>query len=125
MIFFNCCFTGAEQYYKSSELEVVYLIWTYKQIYILLYSNNKCIMIFTNHNAIYSIVKSTNFNTISINYINRRLTNISVYLSVYLLDVYYILGRLNLVPNAFSRFRTMEDNTVRTDNEVEPTFNTI
>ncbi len=125
MIFFNCCFTGAEQYYKSSELEVVYLIWTYKQLYILLYSNNKCIMIFTNHNAIYSIVKSTNFNIISTDCTNCHLINTSIYLSVYPLNIYHISNRLNLVPNAFSHLQIIKDDIVQIDNEVEPTFDMI
>ncbi len=69
-------------------------------------------MVFTDYNVIYGIVKNTNFNIISIDYINYRLINISVYLSVYPLDVYYVPGRLNLVPNAFLRFRTIGDDTV-------------
>jgi hypothetical protein len=125
VIFFNRCFTGAEQHYKSLELEVVYLVWAYKRLHILLYSNNKRIIVFTDYNAIYNIVKSTNLNTTSIDRTNRRLTNASVYLSIYPLDVYYIPSRLNLVPDALSRLRVVGDDTVRADNEVEPALDTI
>ncbi len=125
MIFFSRCFIGIEQRYRLSELEIVYLVWAYKQLYILLYSNNKCIMVFTDHNAIYGIVKSINLNIISIDRINHRFTNVSVYLSVYPLNIYHIFNCLNLVLDAFSRLRTIKDNIIRTDNEVEPAFDTI
>src|SRR6266699_6720198 len=106
MIFFNCCLTGAEQRYGLLELEVAYLVWTYKRLYTLLYSNNKHIMMFIDYNSTSDIMKSINLNIISTNRTNRRLTNVSVYLSVYPLDVYYIPGRLNLVPNVLLRFQT-------------------
>ena len=82
-------------------------------------------MVLIDYNAIYNIVKNINFNTISINRTNRRLTNVSVYLFIYLLDIYYIPSCFNLVLNAFSHLQTIEDDTIRTDNEVEPTFDTI
>ena len=91
----------------------------------LLYSNNKRIMVLTDYNAIYNIVKNINFNTISIDRTNRRFINASIYLFIYLLNVYYILGHLNLILNAFSHLRTMKNDIIRTDNEVEPTFDTI
>ncbi len=125
MIFFNYWFIEAEQHYRSLELEVVCLIWVYKRLRTLLYLNNKCIVILTDHDVIYNIVKNINFNIISIDCANCCLTNISVYLSVYLLDIYYIPGRLNLVPNAFLHFRIIKDDIIRTDNETESTFDTI
>ncbi len=67
MIFFNCYFTGGKQYYRSSELEIVYLIWAYKRLYILLCLNNRYIIVFIDYNVINGIMKSTNFNTTSIN----------------------------------------------------------
>ena len=82
-------------------------------------------MVFTDYNTIYGIVKNINFNTISIDRINYCLTNVSVYLSVYLLDVYYIFGCFNLILNAFSYFRIIKDDIVRIDNEVEPVLDTI
>ncbi len=125
MIFFSCCFTRAEQYYSLLELEVIYLVWVYKRLYTLLYSNNKRIIMFIDHDSTSGIMKNINFNIISIDRANCRLTNVSVYLSVYPLNIYYISGRFNLVLNAFSRFRTVGDNVVRIDNEAEPTFDTI
>jgi hypothetical protein len=91
----------------------------------LLYSNNKCIMVFIDYNAIYSIVKSTNLNTTFIDRVNRCFTNVSVYLSIYLLDVYYIFSCFNLVLDALSYLRAIEDDTVRANNEAEPALDAI
>jgi len=82
-------------------------------------------MVFTDHDTIGGIMKSTNFNIISINCINRRFTNTSIYLFIYPLDVYYIFGYYNLVFNTFLYFRVLKDDTIRVDNEVEPIFDTI
>ncbi len=125
MIFFNCYFTGGKQYYRSSELEIVYLIWAYKRLYILLCLNNRYIIVFIDYNVINGIMKSTNFNTTSINRINCRLINISVYLFIYLLDVYHILGRFNLVSNVLLYLRILKNNIIWINNEVELAFDII
>ena len=83
------------------------------------------LVVFIDYNSINGIVKSTNLNIISIDCINRYFINVSIYLSIYPLDVYYILSCLNLVLNVFSRLRTIEDDIVRADNEVEPALDTI
>ncbi len=80
---------------------------------------------FIDHDFTNGIIKNINLNITSIDRVNRRFTNVSVYLSIYLLDVYYISGRFNLVPNAFLRFRTVEDDVVQANNEAELAFDTI
>ena len=80
---------------------------------------------FTNHNIINNIVKSTNFNTTSINRANYCFINVSIYLFVYLLDVYHIFKHYNLVLNTFLYFQTLENDAIRTDNEAESTFDAI
>jgi len=125
MMFFNRYFIGNKQYYRSLELEIVYLVWVYKRLYILLYLNNRYIIMFTNHNIINNIVKSTNFNTTSINRANYCFINVSIYLFVYLLDVYHIFKHYNLVLNTFLYFQTLENDAIRTDNEAESTFDAI
>ena len=82
-------------------------------------------MVFIDYNIICDIIKNINLNTISIDRANCRLTNASVYLSIYWLDVYYIFGRFNLILDALSRFRIIGDDIVRADNEVEPAFDVI
>jgi|SRR6266566_3065698 len=125
MIFFSCCFIRNKQYYRLSELEVVYLVWAYKQLYILLCLNNRCIMVFIDYNVINGIMKSMNFNIICIDCTNCYFINISIYLSVYPLDVYYIFKCFNFVFDMFLYFQVLGDNVVRIDNEVEPVFDTI
>src|SRR6266566_9637205 len=125
MMFFNRYFIGNKQYYRSLELEIVYLVWVYKRLYILLYLNNRYIIMFTNHNIINNIVKSTNFNTTSINRANYCFINVSIYFFVYLLDVYHIFKHYNLVLNTFLYFQTLENDAIRTDNEAESTFDAI
>ena len=67
---------------------------------------------FIDHDSINGIMKSINFNIIFINRVNCYFTNVSVYLSVYLLDVYYVFGRFNLVSDVFLRFRIVGDDVV-------------
>ncbi len=58
-------------------------------------------------------------NTISIDRVNQRLINASVYLSVYPLKVHYILSRLNYIPDVLSYLHIINDDTIR-KNIVEP-----
>jgi len=125
IMFFSRYFTRVEQCYNSSKLEIACLVWVCKRLYILLYSNNKRIIIFTDHNSINDIMKNINLNTISTNRINRRLTNTSVYLSIYLLNIYHISGRLNLVPDIFLCFQTVGNDVIQVDNEAEPALDII
>ncbi len=103
IIFFSYCLTKTELYYNSLKFEIVYFIWIYKRLYTILHFNNKYIVIFTDHEVIYNIVNVINLYSISTDRTNHCFANISVYLFIYSLDIYYIPGRLNLVPNIFSR----------------------
>ena len=91
----------------------------------MLHSNNKRVVVLIDHEVICSIVNAISLNTSSTDCINRRLTNALVYLSVYPLDVYYILGQFNLVSDAFSYLRILGDDTIRADKIVEPALDTI
>ena len=88
-------------------------------------SNNKYIVVFIDYNVIGSIMKNTNFNIISIDRVNYCFINISVYLFIYLLDVYYILKYFNLVFDILLYFRALENDVVQIDNVVKPTFDMI
>jgi len=125
MIFFSCCFIRAEQRYSLLELEIIYLVWVYKRLYMLLYLNNKRIIIFINYNFINGIMKNINFNIIFIDWTNYRFINVLVYLSIYSLDIYYIFNYFNLILNVFLYFRIVKDDIVRIDNEVELVFDVI
>ncbi len=85
----------------------------------LLYSNNKRIVVFIDYDSIKGIINNTMLNTGFIERTNCRLINASVYLSVYLLEIHHILKRLNLVPNALLQLRTKRDNIVCINNEAE------
>ena len=69
-------------------------------------------MMFIDHDVINGIMKSTNFNIISIDCVNCRFINISIYLFIYLLDVYYVLRCFNFVLDVFLYFRVLEDDAV-------------
>jgi hypothetical protein len=125
VIFLSRCFTKAEFRYSSLEFEMACLVWIYKRLCILLYSNNKRVVILIDHEAIYGIVNATSLNTLSTDRTNRCLTNASVYLSAYPLDVYHMPGRLNLVPNTLSRLQTLGDDTIRADETAEPTLDAV
>ncbi len=113
IIFFSYCFTKKELYYKSLELEVVYFVWIYKRLYILLYFNNHRIVVLIDYKAIRRIVYHNILNTTFIDCINRRFTNVSIYLSVYLLKIYYIFGRFNYISDVLLYFYIINDNIVR------------
>ncbi len=112
-MFFFCCLTKEELCYGSLELEVVYFVWICKWLRILLYSNNYWIVVLIDYKAIRKIVYHSILNIISIDRVNRRFTNVSVYLSVYLLEIYYIFGRFNYMSDALLYFYTINDDTVR------------
>ncbi len=67
---------------------------------------------FIDHNAIGNIMKSINFNIISIDCVNCCLTNVLIYLFIYLLDIYYIFGHFNFVFNIFLYLRILKNDTV-------------
>ncbi len=79
-------------------------------------------MVLTNYKVTRRIVHHNTLNTTSTNRINQRLINVSVYLSVYLLEIYYIFNRFNYIPNALSCLRIINDDTVR-KNIVESILN--
>lgn len=54
----------------------------------------------------------TSLDIVSIDCANCRLINISIYLAIYPLDIYHLLGRLNLVPNTLSHLKTSEDTEI-------------
>ncbi len=112
VIFFNRCFIKAELRYGSSELEITCFIWVYKQLHTLLHSNNKRVVVFIDYEAICGIVNAINLNILSTDRINRRLTNTSIYLSAYPLDIYHMPGRLNLISDVFFRLQILGDNTI-------------
>ena len=81
-------------------------------------------MVLTDHEAIRGIVHHGMLNTTSTDRANRRLTNASVYLSAYPLEVHYMPGWLNYMPDALSRLCTMGDDVVR-ESTVEPVLDAL
>ncbi len=63
----------------------------------------------TDHNVTRGIVNQTTLNITSTDYANRHLINALIYLSAYLLDVYYLLGWLNFVPDTLSWLEAVGD----------------
>ncbi|KAI0448533.1 hypothetical protein F5B21DRAFT_497253 [Xylaria acuta] len=57
------------------------------------------------------IVDQTTLNTAATDRANNRLVNSSVYLLQYGLQVYYLLGRFNYVPDALSRLSAVQNAT--------------
>ncbi len=125
VMFLSRCLTKAELRYGSSELEVACLVWACKRLRTLLHSSNKRVVVLTDHEATRGIVNATSLNTSSTDRANRRLTNASVYLSAYPLDVYHMPGRLNLVPDALSRLRALGDDAIRADETAEPALDAV
>ncbi len=81
-------------------------------------------MILIDHESIYKIVYHSILNTISMDGANCYLINISVYLFAYQLDIYYILGCLNFVPDTFSHLCILGDDVI-CENNVEFILNAL
>ncbi len=69
-------------------------------------------MVFIDYNSICRIVYYSILNMISIDRINYQFINVLIYLSVYLFDVHYILGRLNYVLDVLLYFRVVGDKVI-------------
>ncbi len=75
----------------------------------MLYSSRLPVNVLTDHVATCSIVEQTRLDISSTNRANRRLITTSIYLSKYELKVYYLLGRLNYVPDVLNCLRALTD----------------
>ncbi len=73
-------------------------------------------MVLTDYKSIYKIIYYNTLNIIFIDRINCRFTNVLIYLSVYQLDIYYILNCLNFVFNIFLYLYILKDNIICKDN---------
>ena len=79
----------------------------------MLYSIYLPIVVLIDYDLTRGIVNQTTLNITSIDRANRRLINVSIYLSAYKLNVYYLVRRLNLILDAFSRFTIPSDDNTR------------
>lgn len=113
VMFLSRMLSSAEMRYGPSELEVACLAWAAKRLRVMLQSARAGIIVLTDHSATKGIVDQTSLNTSSTDRANLRLINASVYLSQYGLDVHYLPGRLNLVPDALSRLQSVNDSKDR------------
>ncbi|KAH6603966.1 hypothetical protein Trco_007412 [Trichoderma cornu-damae] len=95
--------TPAETRYKPTELEVACLVWACRKLRTLVQSCQQPVKILTDHQATKGIVAHTTMSTSDLVKANQRLMTASIYLSQYQLDVHYIPGKTNLVPDALSR----------------------
>jgi hypothetical protein len=109
VMFLSRCLTKPELRYGPSELEVACLVWAVRKLRTVIHSANQPVMVLTDHSATRGIVEQTTLNTASTDRANRRLINASVYLSQYDLKVYHLPGKVNFVPDALSRLRTIQD----------------
>lgn len=103
--------TKAETRYQATELEVACLVWVCRQHRVQLQSCTKPVVILTDHGATRGIVNQTTLRTADVNKMNTKLMVASTFLSQFQLDVRYIPGRLNLVPDALSRLPTKDTPT--------------
>jgi hypothetical protein len=102
-----------EQNYWPTELEVAGLVWTVRKIRHLV-DDAKKVSVFTDHQATRDIAKQTNFRHSTPHKQNLRLVRASLYLSQFpQLEVHYIPGRLNIIPDALSRLQALGDDATQ------------
>ena len=109
IIFLSRCLTGPETHYSPSKQEVVYLVQTVKKLYTIIHSLNHLVVVLIDYTTIKRIVEKSPLTTTSIEYSNRRLIYIAIYLSEYNLQIYYLPRQLNFVPDTLSRLKALQD----------------
>lgn len=124
VMFLSRCLSKLERYYGPSELEVACLVWACKRLCIMLHSSQHLVVVLTNHEATRGIIEKTSLNTTLTNWSNRRLVNVSIYLSKYKLQVHHLASRLNLVLNALFRLAALGDSVAKERPE-EPVLDSI
>ena len=108
-MFLSRCLIGLETRYSPSKQEVIYLVQVVKKLYTIIYSLNHLVVVLIDYIATKGIVEKSPLTTISIECSNRRLIYIAIYLSEYNLQIYYLPGRLNFVPDTLSRLKALQD----------------
>jgi hypothetical protein len=80
-------------------------------MYIIIHSNNykDGVVVLTDHSATLPIIDQTQLNTLLVDRTNKKLIDISVYLSQYVLKIYHLAGKKNLIPDTLSRLATIGD----------------
>ena len=109
IIFFSRCLIGLETRYSPSKQEVAYLVQVVKKLYIIIYSLNYLVVVLTDYTATKGIVEKSPLTTISIERSNCRLICVTIYLSEYNLQIYYLPGRFNFVLDILSRLKVLQD----------------
>lgn len=79
----------------------------------MLHSLQYLIEVLIDYKAMRGIVKKITLNTTLTDQSNQWLVNASIYLSKYRLKVYYLVGWLNLVPNALLHLAALGDNKAK------------
>jgi hypothetical protein len=97
-----------EMNYWPTELEVAGLVWTVRKIRHLIEDASK-VIVYTDHRATVDIAKQTNFKNSTPHRQNLRLVRASLFLSQFDLDIRYIPGKQNIVPDALSRLSTEDE----------------
>ena len=97
--------TPAETLYWPTELETSALVFAAKKTRHLIEANDFTTIVYTDHVAVKHIAHSTSLKTTSPERANMRLIRGSQYLSQFRLDVHYVPGKDNVVPDTLSRIK--------------------
>jgi len=117
VMFLSRCLNNTKMRYRPSELEVACLVWTVKRAHIMLHNANSPVIVLTDHSATKGIVEQTSLRTTSTDGANKRLINVSIYLSQFDLKVYHLPDKKNLISDTLSRLRAKCDPPQRAEGE--------
>ena len=102
-MFFNKFFNKIKRNYWFTKLEITCLVWILQKICYLIKISKHDIIIYTDYSVILNIVKQISLTTFFIDKLNFCLVQVSQYIQLFCLRIFYKLEKTHLVSDALFR----------------------
>ena len=125
VMFLNRLLNSAKHRYWSTKLKLIELIWVFRKIRHLINSTIKFIIIYTNHETIFAIVKQIFLSTSSTNKLNLKLVRVFDYIQRFDLIIRHRSKKFHLISNALFRLSLTDMNNFNQNEELDVLFTTF
>ena len=125
VMFLSRFLSAAEHKYWSTELKLVELVWMLRKIRHLINSTIKFIIIYTNHETIFAIVKQISLSTSSTNRLNLKFVRAFDYIQRFDFIIRHKSERFHLISNALFRLLLADMNNFNQNEEFNVLFTTF